>query len=108
MNAWIDGIVKATRAVKADQESLKLQNEFFEKAAHPLTDPTGVNNALNWPSARRNLGNVGPASARMLRSRIRRKISSLRGVQVARDTRPARSQWSGEKQESGSSPSAPA
>jgi creatinine amidohydrolase len=36
MDAWIDGIVKATRAVKADQESLKLQNEFFEKAAHPL------------------------------------------------------------------------
>jgi creatinine amidohydrolase len=36
MKAWIDGIVKATRAVKADQESLKLQNEFFEKAAHPL------------------------------------------------------------------------
>jgi creatinine amidohydrolase len=36
MNAWIDGIVKATRAVKADQESLKIQNEFFEKAAHPL------------------------------------------------------------------------
>ena len=36
MNAWIDGIVKATRAVKADQESLRLQNEFFEKAAHPL------------------------------------------------------------------------
>jgi hypothetical protein len=28
--------VKATRAVKADQESLRLQNEFFEKAAHPL------------------------------------------------------------------------
>lgn len=36
MNAWIDGIVKATRAVKADQESVRLQNEFFEKAAHPL------------------------------------------------------------------------
>ncbi len=36
MNAWIDGIVKATRAVKADQESLRIQNEFFEKAAHPL------------------------------------------------------------------------
>ncbi len=36
MSAWIDGIVKATRAVKADQESLKLQSEFFEKAAHPL------------------------------------------------------------------------
>jgi creatinine amidohydrolase len=36
MDAWIDGIVKATRAVKADQESLRLQNDFFEKAAHPL------------------------------------------------------------------------
>jgi creatinine amidohydrolase len=36
MDAWIDGIVQATRAVKADRESLKLQNEFFEKAAHPL------------------------------------------------------------------------
>ena len=36
MDAWIAGIVKATRAVKADHESLKLQNEFFEKAAHPL------------------------------------------------------------------------
>ena len=35
-DAWIAGIVNATRAVKADQESLKLQNEFFEKAAHPL------------------------------------------------------------------------
>jgi creatinine amidohydrolase len=36
MNAWIDAIVKAIRAVKADSESLKLQNEFFENAAHPL------------------------------------------------------------------------
>jgi creatinine amidohydrolase len=36
MNGWIDGIVKSIRAVKADGESLKLQNEFFEKAAHPL------------------------------------------------------------------------
>jgi creatinine amidohydrolase len=36
MNAWIDGIVQAIRAVKADQESLKLQNEFYEKATHPL------------------------------------------------------------------------
>jgi creatinine amidohydrolase len=36
MDAWIAGIVKATRAVKADQESLKVQNEFFEKAAHPM------------------------------------------------------------------------
>jgi creatinine amidohydrolase len=36
MNGWIDGIVKSIRAVKADGESLKLQDEFFEKAAHPL------------------------------------------------------------------------
>ena len=36
MNAWVDGIAKAIRAVKADQESLKLQNEFYEKAKHPL------------------------------------------------------------------------
>jgi len=36
MKAWIDGVVKAIRAVKADGESLRLQNEFFEKATHPL------------------------------------------------------------------------
>src|ERR1700736_2073619 len=36
MNAWIDGIVEAVRAVKADEESLKLQNEFYQKAKHPL------------------------------------------------------------------------
>jgi creatinine amidohydrolase len=36
MNAWIAGIVNAIGAVKADQQSLKLQNEFFEKASHPL------------------------------------------------------------------------
>jgi len=36
MNAWIDAIVKAIRAVKADEESLRLQNEFYEKAKHPL------------------------------------------------------------------------
>ncbi len=36
MKAWRDAIVTAIRAVKADQESLKLQNEFFEKARHPL------------------------------------------------------------------------
>jgi creatinine amidohydrolase len=29
-------IVKCIRAVKADQTSLRLQNEFFEKATHPL------------------------------------------------------------------------
>ncbi|MBZ5704508.1 MAG: creatininase family protein [Acidobacteriia bacterium] len=36
MKAWQDGIVQAIRAVKADQESLKLQNEYFEKTTHPL------------------------------------------------------------------------
>ena len=36
MNAWIDAIATATRAVKADQTSLQLQNEFFEKSKHPL------------------------------------------------------------------------
>jgi len=36
MKSWEDAIVKAIRAVKADNESLKLQNEFFEKAKHPI------------------------------------------------------------------------
>jgi creatinine amidohydrolase len=36
MNAWTNELVTAIRAVKADSESLKLQNEFFEKSTHPL------------------------------------------------------------------------
>ena len=36
MNWWINAVVEAIRAVKADQESLRLQNEFYEKAQHPL------------------------------------------------------------------------
>jgi creatinine amidohydrolase len=36
MTGWTDAIVHAIRAVKADQTSLQLQNEFFEKAKHPL------------------------------------------------------------------------
>jgi creatinine amidohydrolase len=36
MKAWINAIVAATRAVKADDESLKLQNEFYEQSKHPL------------------------------------------------------------------------
>jgi creatinine amidohydrolase len=36
VNGWIDGIANAIRAVKADQTSLQLQNEFFEKSKHPL------------------------------------------------------------------------
>lgn len=33
---WINGVVTAIRAVKADSESLRLQNEFFERSKHPL------------------------------------------------------------------------
>ena len=36
---WIDGIVQAIRAVKADRESLRLQNEFYERSKHPLDTP---------------------------------------------------------------------
>lgn len=36
MNNWIGSIVEAIRAVKADDEGLKLQNEFYEKSKHPL------------------------------------------------------------------------
>jgi creatinine amidohydrolase len=28
--------VRAIQAVKADEESLKLQNEFYEKSRHPM------------------------------------------------------------------------
>jgi len=33
---WSRQIVEAIKAIKADQEGLKLQNEFFEKTQHPL------------------------------------------------------------------------
>jgi creatinine amidohydrolase len=33
---WINGVVNAIRAVKGDSESLRLQNEFFERGKHPL------------------------------------------------------------------------
>ena len=36
MNWWIDSIVKAIRAVKADDVSPKLQQEFYGKSTHPL------------------------------------------------------------------------
>jgi len=36
MKTSANKIAEVIRAVKADQESLKLQKEFFEKAAHPL------------------------------------------------------------------------
>ena len=36
MKAWADGVANVIRAVKADQVSLKLQNEFYEKSKRPL------------------------------------------------------------------------
>ncbi len=39
MNAWVAAIAQAIRAVKADNKSLQLQNEFFEKAKHPMETP---------------------------------------------------------------------
>ncbi len=36
MKAWADQIAAVIRAVKADQVSLRLQNEFYERAKHPL------------------------------------------------------------------------
>ena len=36
MNGWIKAIVESIRAVKADQNSVKLQNEFYEQSKHPL------------------------------------------------------------------------
>jgi creatinine amidohydrolase len=36
MNWWVETLVKSIRAVKADNQSLKLQDEFYEKSKHPL------------------------------------------------------------------------
>ncbi len=36
MKNWIGVIVESIRSVKADDASLKLQNEFYEKSKHPL------------------------------------------------------------------------
>lgn len=36
MNWWIDSVVKAIKAVKADDVSPKMQQEFYEKSTHPL------------------------------------------------------------------------
>jgi len=36
MNWWIDSVVKAIKAVKADDVSPKMQQEFYEKTTHPL------------------------------------------------------------------------
>jgi creatinine amidohydrolase len=36
MKLWVSTIAETIRAVKADDNSLRLQNEFFEKSRHPL------------------------------------------------------------------------
>jgi creatinine amidohydrolase len=36
MKTWTAELATAIRAVKADQESLKLQKEFYEKSTHPI------------------------------------------------------------------------
>jgi creatinine amidohydrolase len=36
LGGWIDSIVDSLLAIKADDVSLKLQNEFYEKSRHPL------------------------------------------------------------------------
>src|SRR6267378_4248670 len=36
---WINGVVQAIRAVKADQESLRLQTQFYEQSKLPLQTP---------------------------------------------------------------------
>jgi len=36
MKTWEDAIVDAIKAVKADQDSLKIQNEFYQKIPHPM------------------------------------------------------------------------
>lgn len=36
VQGWISTIIEAIRAVKADDTSLKIQNEFYEKSKHPL------------------------------------------------------------------------
>src|ERR1700733_3161160 len=42
MDWWIDAVVKTIRAVKVDDVSLKLQNEFYEKSKHPLETQPGA------------------------------------------------------------------
>jgi creatinine amidohydrolase len=36
MKAWVNGVASVIRSVKADDESLKLQNQFYQDAQHPI------------------------------------------------------------------------
>ncbi|HMF54682.1 MAG TPA: creatininase family protein [Edaphobacter sp.] len=39
MKWWVDSVAKVLVAIKADDQSLKLQKEFYEKAEHPIDTP---------------------------------------------------------------------
>lgn len=39
MGWWVDSVVNALAAIKADEVSLRLQAEYFQKAQHPLDTP---------------------------------------------------------------------
>jgi len=39
VQSWVNTVVRAIKAIKADDESLKLQKEFFEQSQHPLDTP---------------------------------------------------------------------
>ncbi len=39
MKWWVDSVSNVIAAIKADDVSLKLQNEFYEKSTHPLGTP---------------------------------------------------------------------
>jgi len=36
MKGWVEAIVEALRSIKADDKSLQIQNDFYEKSKHPL------------------------------------------------------------------------
>jgi len=94
MTTWIDGIVKAIRAVKANEESLKLQNNFSRRPSIPghtplagqfLTiqrtktrkgrEPSFIPNPLACDITWVTLAEVGAGAT----LRIGRKISCLQG-----------------------------
>ena len=50
MKAYVSDLAGVLKAIKADQTSLQLQNEFFEKAQHPLDTNTAIDLANAFPS----------------------------------------------------------
>ncbi len=39
IQSWINTVIRAIKAIKADEESLKLQTEFYQGSNHPLDTP---------------------------------------------------------------------